>query len=147
MTRYRVSELARLCGVNPRTVDFYTGQGLLAPVERSEGGHRFYGEDAPERVRVIKALQAEGLSLQQVQAQLASPDAALSVLAHAEKLREELVRIEKEVMALGQEVANLPPQSEARGAAEHALQASMLCALGLAQKVASLLSDAHIPFV
>lgn len=146
MTKYRVSELARLCGVNPRTIDFYTGQGLLEPVERSGGGHRFYGEDAPQRVRAIKALQGEGLSLQEVRTHLASPDSAAEVLAHAEKVREELLRIEREVAALGLEVASLPPSSEARGAAERALQASMLCALGLAQKVASIMSDAHIPF-
>jgi len=146
MAKYRVSELARLCGVNPRTIDFYTSQGLLEPVERSEGGHRFYGEDAPERIRAIKALQGQGLSLQAVGAHLASPNAATEVLAHAEKVREELLRIEKEVLMLGQEVASLPPSSEARSAAERALQASMLCALGLAQKVASIMSDAHIPF-
>ena len=147
MTKYRVSELARLCGVNPRTIDFYTSQELLEPVERSEGGHRFYGTDAPQRVRAIKALQAEGLSLHEVRAHLASPNAAAEVLAHAEKLREELLRIEREMAVLGQEVASLPQASKARSAAEHAMQASMLCALGLAQKMASLLSDAHIPFV
>ena len=146
MTKYRVSELARLCGVNPRTIDFYTSQGLLEPVERSEGGHRFYGTDAPQRIHAIKALKAGGLSLHEVGAHLASPNAGAEVLAHAEKVREELLRIEKEVTVLGQEVAGLPPSSEARGAAERALQASMLCALALAQKVASIMSDAHIPF-
>src|SRR4051812_5195221 len=46
MARYRVSELARMSGVGPRTIDYYTQQQLLDPVERSEGGHRFYGEEA-----------------------------------------------------------------------------------------------------
>ena len=61
--RYRVGELAHLCGVNRRTIDFYTHAGLLLPVERSPGGHRFYGAGAVHRLRLIKALQAEGLSL------------------------------------------------------------------------------------
>jgi MerR family copper efflux transcriptional regulator len=145
MERYRVSELARLSGVGPRTIDYYTNQGLLEPVGRSEGGHRFYGADAPQRVRAIKALQASGLPLQQIRERLASPDAAAEVLTHAEQVRGELERIEREVVELGEQVAGLPPSSDARAAAERAMQASMLCALALAQKVASLLSDAHIP--
>ena len=147
MEKYRVSELARACGVNRRTIDFYTNQNLLEPVERSAGGHRIYGREAPARIRAIKALQSEGLSLQEVCARLASMNAATQVLASAENLRAELSRIEHEVAALGKEVASLPPNSEARSAAERALQASMLCALGLAHKVASLLTEAHIPFV
>ena len=64
MARYRVGELARLSGVSPRTIDFYTNRGLLEPAARSEGGHRFYGAEAPRQVRAIKALQASGLSLE-----------------------------------------------------------------------------------
>ncbi|HEX8190302.1 MAG TPA: MerR family transcriptional regulator [Pyrinomonadaceae bacterium] len=145
MERYRVSELARLSGVGPRTIDYYTNQGLLEPVGRSEGGHRFYGSDAPQRVRAIKAWQASGLPLQQIRERLAAPNAAAEVLTHAEQVREELKRIEREVGELGEQVAGLPPSSDTRAAAERAMQASMLCALALAQKVASLLSDAHIP--
>jgi DNA-binding transcriptional MerR regulator len=146
MERYRVSELARISGVGPRTIDYYTNQGLLQPIERSEGGHRFYGEDAPQRIRAIKAWQAGGLPLQEIRERLASPNTAMEVLKHAEQLREELARIEREVGELGKNVAGLPHASDARASAERAMQASMLCALALAQKVASLLSDAHIPF-
>jgi MerR family transcriptional regulator, copper efflux regulator len=145
MERYRVSELARLSGVGPRTIDYYTNQRLLVPVSRSDGGHRFYGSDAPQRIRAIKAWQASGLPLQQIRERLAAPDASAEVLMHAEQVRGELERIEREVSKLGQQVASLPPASDARAAAERAMQASMLCALALAQKVASLLSDAHIP--
>jgi hypothetical protein len=69
----------------------------------------------------------------------------VGVLTHAEQVREELRRMESEVVALGEQIASLPPSSEARAAAERALRASMLCALALAQKVASIMSDAHIP--
>ncbi len=146
MERYRVSELARLCGVGPRTIDFYTNQGLLEPAGRSDGGHRFYGADAPRRVRAIKALQAGGLPLQEIRERFAASKDDVGVLNHAEQVREELRRIEAEVAALGDQIASLPPASEARAAAEQALRASMLCALALAQKVASIMSDAHIPF-
>jgi MerR family transcriptional regulator, copper efflux regulator len=147
MARYRVSELARMSGVGPRTIDYYTQQQLLDPVERSEGGHRFYGEEALFRVRAIKAWQASGLPLNEIRARLSTPETGTEVLSHAEQVRLELQRIEREVIELGQQIALLEPASESRIAAERALQASMLCALTLAQKVAGLLSDAHIPFV
>ena len=146
MERYRVSELARVSGVNPRTVDFYTNRGLLEPVERSEGGHRFYGAEAPHRIRAIKALQASGLSLSEVGARLAA-DAPVEVLAHAEKLRSELARLGDEVARLGLEIADLPPGSAARDAAERALHDSMLAALALAHKVASFVTEARISAV
>ena len=75
------------------------------------------------------------------------PSAAAEVLTQAEKLREERLRIEREMAALGREIGNFPPTSQSRTAAEHAMQSSLLCALGLAQKTASLLSNAHIPAV
>ena len=146
MERYRVSELARLCGVGPRTIDFYTNQGLLEPAGRLDGGHRFYGSDAPRRIRAIKALQAGGLPLHEIRARFDASTDDVSVLNHAEQVREELRRMEAEVAALGEQIASLPPASEARAAAEQALRASMLCALALAQRVASIMSDSHIPF-
>ena len=145
MEKYRVGQLAKVCGVNRRTIDFYTNQGLLEPEERTEGGFRLYGAEALQRVRSIKAFQASGLSLQQVHERLALPNAEREVLVNAEGLRAELSRMESEVMKLGVEGVCLPPDSAARVAAERALQATMWCALTLAQKVAMLLSDAHLP--
>ncbi len=143
MEKYRIGELAKVCGVNRRTIDFYMYQGLLEPVERTGGGFRLYGAEALLRVRAIKALQASGLSLQQVRERLAFTNAERGVFEHAEGLRAELSRMETEVMKLGAEVVSLPSDSPARAAAESCLQAMMLCAL--AQKVAALLSDAPIP--
>ncbi len=138
--RYRVGELARLSGVSPRTIDFYTQQGLLEPVARSEGGHRFYDDDALRRVHAIKALQAEGWSLEAARAYLAAADTVLEVLPRAEQLRADLRRIEQEVEALKPRLAALPPGSEARPLVERAMQTSMLCALGLAHELAALLA-------
>ena len=73
--RFRVGELARLCGVNPRTVDFYTNAGLLSPVERSTGGHRFYDAESVHRMRLIKALRAQGLHLDAIHERLTRPAA------------------------------------------------------------------------
>ena len=114
MEKYRIGELAKVCGVNRRTIDFYMYQGLLEPVERTGGGFRLYGAEALQRVRAIKALQASGLSLQQAGERLAFTNAERGAFEHAEGLRAELSRMEIEVMKLGAEVVNLPSDSLAR---------------------------------
>ena len=138
MQRYRVGELARLCGVSPRTIDFYTTRGLLEPAARSEGGHRFYGVEAPRRVRAIKALQASGLSLDAARDMLATGALAVDVLPRAEHLHQELRRLEREVAELRPRLAALPPTAEARAAVDQAVQASLQYAQGLAHELAGL---------
>jgi DNA-binding transcriptional MerR regulator len=130
-----------VCGVSPRTIDFYTNLGLLEPSGRSEGGHRFYGAEAPRWVRAIKALQADGLSLEEARDVLESGAQAVDVLPRAEQLRQELRRMEREVAELRPRLAALPPRAEARAATERAVQASMQCALGLAHELAGLLRE------
>lgn len=56
-------ELAKLCGVTNRTVQYYEEKGLLIPSKRSEGGRRLFGEEAVERMRTICVLKSLGLSL------------------------------------------------------------------------------------
>jgi DNA-binding transcriptional MerR regulator len=145
MERLRVGELARLSGVGRRTIDYYTVQGLLEPSERSDGGHRFYTVEALYRIRAIKSLQSDGLSLEQIRGRLAERESAADVLAHAEQLRAQLLHVEEEAAALGEQIVALPPGSKERTAAERALRASMLCALSLAQKVATLLMEMPPP--
>ena len=147
MERLRVGELARLSGVGRRTIDYYTVQGLLEPAERSDGGHRFYTVEALYRIRAIKSLQSDGLSLEQIRGRLAERESAADVLAHAEQLRTQLLHVEEEAAALGEQIAALPAGSKERTAAERALRASMLCALSLAQKVATLLMEMPPPMV
>jgi DNA-binding transcriptional MerR regulator len=59
-------DLARVCGTTVRTVRFYEESGLLAPLTRSDGGHRMYRGDAPERLQLVMDLREAGLSLQEV---------------------------------------------------------------------------------
>ncbi len=63
----RVGELARAVGKTVRAVHLYEELGLLAPVERTQGGFRLYTEDAVERINWITKLQAIGFSLSEIQ--------------------------------------------------------------------------------
>jgi MerR family copper efflux transcriptional regulator len=140
MTSYRVGEVARLSGVSPRTIDFYTSYGLLEPASRSPGGHRLYGDDAPHRVQAIRALRARGLSLDAARRHLASGSES-ELLARAEQFRGELGRMQRELGELRERLRGQPVDSEPRLAAERALQAALVGALGLAHELARLVSS------
>ncbi|ASU81035.1 MerR family transcriptional regulator [Actinopolyspora erythraea] len=65
-TRLRSGQLAEAAGVNPQTLRYYERRGLLAEPERSLGGHRLYPRTAVTTLRVIKAAQRLGFTLDEV---------------------------------------------------------------------------------
>jgi MerR family transcriptional regulator, redox-sensitive transcriptional activator SoxR len=81
-----IGELAARAGVAPSALRFYESRGLLGSA-RSGGGHRTYPRSALRRVAFIRAAQAVGLSLQEVQAALASlPDGRTPTAADWQRL-------------------------------------------------------------
>ncbi|NKY43404.1 MerR family transcriptional regulator [Nocardia cerradoensis] len=66
MSALRTSELAAAAGVNTQTLRYYERRGLLAEPQRTLGGHRLYPEEAVTVLRVIKAAQRLGFSLDEV---------------------------------------------------------------------------------
>lgn len=53
MSQYTTGEIAKLCGVTVRTVQYYDARGILIPSALSEGGRRLYSEDDLKRLKVI----------------------------------------------------------------------------------------------
>ncbi len=62
----RSGQVAEAAGVNIQTLRYYERRGLLAEPERSSGGHRLYDEEAVTVLRVIKAAQRLGFTLDEV---------------------------------------------------------------------------------
>ncbi len=62
----RIGELAAQAGVSPRTVDYYTGLGLLTPSGRSGGNFRLYHPTNVQRIGTIRRLEAHGLRLEEI---------------------------------------------------------------------------------
>ncbi len=62
----RVSEVAEAARVNTETLRYYERRGLIAEPVRSPGGHRLYDEQAVTTLRVIKAAQRLGFTLDEV---------------------------------------------------------------------------------
>ncbi|MCR4671673.1 MAG: MerR family transcriptional regulator [Lachnospiraceae bacterium] len=53
MSKYTTGEIAKLCGVTVRTVQYYDTRGLLVPSELSEGGRRLYSESDLKLMKII----------------------------------------------------------------------------------------------
>lgn len=62
----RSGELAGAAGVNPQTLRYYERRGLLAEPGRTLGGHRVYPPESVPLLRVIKAAQRLGFTLDEV---------------------------------------------------------------------------------
>lgn len=61
-----IGQLASRCGVSKRTVDFYTGLGLLTPVRRNSGNFRLYQPSDIRRVAAIRRLEGQGIRLDEI---------------------------------------------------------------------------------
>ena len=89
MSDYTTGELARLCGITVRTVQFYDARGLLHPSDLSEGGRRLYSEGDLRKMRMITALKTLGLTLDAISGVLASehPEKVLLLLLEEQEKR------------------------------------------------------------
>ena len=94
MSKYTTGELAKLCGVTVRTVQYYDTRGILIPTELSEGGRRLYSENDLRRLRVICFLRELGLPIDSIGQLLAEddPGSVITLLLEQQKqaLREEI---------------------------------------------------------
>lgn len=63
----KIGELARQCQVSLDTVRYYEKQGLLASVDRSEGGYRLFDQEAVERLHFIRKAKDLGFTLKEIQ--------------------------------------------------------------------------------
>ena len=80
MSKYTTGEIAKLCGVTVRTVQYYDTRGILVPAELSEGGRRLYSEDDLKRMRIICFLRELGLPIDSI-SKILSEDDPGSVIA------------------------------------------------------------------
>lgn len=114
---YRIGELSRLAGVSPRTIDYYTGLGLLAPAMRSGGNYRLYDDETLARIRRIEYLKAQKFTLEEIRSQFAAldrvtPDEQVSRMLA--ELQNHMTQLEREVKELEPVLEQLKPQQAKR---------------------------------
>ena len=94
MSKYTTGEIAKLCGVTVRTVQYYDTRGILIPTELSEGGRRLYSENDLKRMKIICFLRDLGLPIDSISNMLAEddPESVISLLLEQQEnlLREEI---------------------------------------------------------
>ena len=82
MSKYTTGEIAKLCGVTVRTVQYYDARNILIPSELSEGGRRLYSEDDLKRMKIICFLRELDMPLDAISKVLEEehPEKVLSML-------------------------------------------------------------------
>ena len=94
MSKYTTGEIAKLCGVSVRTVQYYDSRNILVPSELSEGGRRLYSEDDLKRMKIICFLRDAGVSINNISELFAEkhPEKAVAILLDRQEqaLREEI---------------------------------------------------------
>ncbi len=119
----RIGELADCIGVNPKTVRYYEGIGLLPPPARQPSGYREYSGQDVDRLRFIRTAQRLGLSLSEISEILAFRERGerpcgyvLEVLdrqvADLDHRMAEMAELRRELIALKAEADRLPDDDE-----------------------------------
>ncbi|MFJ2742229.1 MerR family transcriptional regulator [Streptomyces sp. NPDC087440] len=103
----KIGELSRATGVSVRLLRYYEEQDLLAAT-RTAGGHRSYGDDAPERVRRVRAFLGAGLPTRVIRQIL---DCACGAASEVEPCLSGLLH--EQLRAVEQKVADLEVAREA----------------------------------
>ena len=101
MSKYTTGEIAKLCGVSVRTVQYYDSRNILVPSELSEGGRRLYSEDDLKRMRIICFLREAGLPINSIGELFDEehPENVISILLNQQEkeLREEIAEGQKKL--------------------------------------------------
>lgn len=100
MSKYTTGEIAKLCGVTVRTVQYYDTRGILIPGELTEGGRRLYSEDDLRRMKTICFLRELGLPIGSI-AQLLNeehPEKVVSLIIEQQQKDLEREVAEKQTM-------------------------------------------------
>ena len=77
MAFLRIGELAKASGATVRALHHYDALGLLVPSVRAVNGYRLYDPADVARLAAIQAMQALGLSLEEIRALLETDGAAM----------------------------------------------------------------------
>ncbi len=106
MSIYTTGEMAKLCGVSVRTVQYYDTRGILTPSSLSEGGRRLYSEEDVKKLKIICFLRETGLPINSISQLLAEehPETVISVLLQQQEqqLRQDIAEQQEKLATVEQ---------------------------------------------
>lgn len=101
MSKYTTGEVAKLCNVSVRTVQYYDNRGILIPSELSEGGRRQYSESDLDKMRIICYLRELDLPIDSIKDLLSEehPENVISILLDQQEkqLKDEISDMQEKV--------------------------------------------------
>jgi len=116
VSKYTTGELAKLCGVTVRTVQYYDNRGILIPGELTEGGRRLYSEEDLKRMKVICFLRGLDLPIDAISQILKEehPEKVISLLIGQQEdiLSEEISEKQEKLAKLRELKAGLKGKAE-----------------------------------
>ncbi len=106
MSIYTTGEMAKICGVSVRTVQYYDNRGILTPSDLSEGGRRLYSEEDLKKMKIICFLREIGLPINSIGQLLAEdhPETVISVLLQQQEqqLRQNIAQQQEKLATVEQ---------------------------------------------
>jgi len=110
---FKIGELAALCEVSPRTIDYYTKIGLIEPTERSSTNYRLYGDETLQQLKRIEWLKQQKLTLEEIKGLLLGIGKVTSEEAVTDRLtalRLQMIQLEREAKAIAPILEQLKPK-------------------------------------
>ena len=107
MSQYTTGEMAKLCSVTVRTVQYYDTRGILTPSALSEGGRRLYDDGDLRMLKVICFLREIGLSIDTIGQLLKEEDPGSVIQLLLEQQEKDLKSQRGEVDAKLEKIAEL----------------------------------------
>lgn len=108
---FTTGELAKLCNVSVRTVQYYDKEDILKPSELSPGGRRIYTENDLKKLRCICLYKALEFSLEDIKKVTASSDTfnllSETILRQRNKIKDEIKALqnaEEKLVAIQQQI-------------------------------------------
>lgn len=96
---FTTGELAKICHVSVRTVQFYDNEKLVCPSELSEGGRRIYTESDVADFRLVCLYRSLGFSLKEIKKVMDSEDKYNVICGLLDKQKQ---KIEEQIEALSE---------------------------------------------
>lgn len=101
---YTTGEMAKLCNVSVRTVQYYDTRNILIPSELSEGGRRLYSEEDLRKLKIICFLRNLDIPINSIGELLAEekPENVISILLEQQEqiLKEEISERQSKLLTL-----------------------------------------------
>ena len=96
-----IGKLATLTKTSADTLRYYEREGLIEPVDRSEGGYRLYDTDSARRIRFIKQAQQCGFTLTEIRNLLVLRGRSAACCGDVRKLAiEKKLQLEQKIRAM-----------------------------------------------